>query len=63
MKVKGIVIEANRVQVFPVQIDPQEFCKKACEPETLAMLNYQQVLELFDAFQKELHTREGKQND
>lgn len=53
----AIIIEANRIQTFNVQIAPKEFKKAVCNPETLSCFSDQDLIEIMEALQTELNSR------
>lgn len=56
----AILIEASRIQVFPVQITPNELHRTTCKPETLITLDVWQLETMLDAITAELNLRKEK---
>lgn len=55
----AIVIDASRVQRFPVEVDIQVFVKALCNIENVAQLSVGQLKEIIQYAKDELESRDG----
>ena len=54
----AIVVDAARIQRFPVQLEPAEFVRVALSQETLSLLTIEEIHKIYDVYALRLQQEE-----